>query len=493
MFDSVTGEQFYVKGIAYQPGGQANVDVLTNGKACERDVKYLKELGVNTVRVYGAQPGKNHDACMAALEKGGIYLMLDLPIPDKSIKRDMPRYDVEILKHYMGNVDAFSKYSNVLGFVAGNEVTNDIKTTEASAHIKAAIRDTKAYIAKRGLKIPVGYVDNDDPAIRKNIQDFFNCGTKEERADFYGINIYSWCGESSFEKSGYKERTAELKDYGIPVFLAEYGCNVAATRPFNEIDSIYGSDMQDVFSGGFVYEYSYEENKYGLVKINGNNVEVLDDYNTVKSRLTKVNPKKINAKTYNPTNKPRECPKVSETWKCSSKLPPTPSEEACRCAYETLSCRVNKAGTLPENGKTIGEQLGYICEHGVCTQVTADVAKGVYGPFSTCDSKVANSIIFNAAVAKGNICDFKGMAEKVTPTQRNIDQCPKKATTLIAQSETPKPTGTPKQDNKPKTPSSQGSAYQRPTQGSYQSPQPSGITPYAHGRPLKCHKRRRNV
>ncbi|KAJ9068267.1 1 3-beta-glucanosyltransferase gel4 [Entomophthora muscae] len=416
LFDSVTGEQFYVKGVAYQPRSNGNSDVLADVNACTRDAKILKELGANTIRVYEVYPENNHDACMAALEREGIYLMLDLPIPRKSIDRNAPRYSVEILNHYKATVDAFGKYPNLLGLIAGNEVTNDIRTTEASAHIKAVLRDTKAYIAQRGWKIPVGYADNDDPAIRKNIQDYFNCGTKEERADFYGINVYSWCGESNFVQSGYKDRTAELQDYNVPVLLTEYGCNVTPTRPFNEIQSLYGNDMQDVFSGGFIYEYSNESNNYGLVKINGNNVEKLKDFYTVQSQFSKINPKKTSIREC-PAKKPsRQCPKVSESWKSNTKLPPTPSEEACRCAYKSLECRINKAATLPENGQTVGEQLGFICQYDVCGDVASDWKNGTYGRFSTCDATVVNSIIFNIAYKDGTACDFKGMAEKVTPT-----------------------------------------------------------------------------
>ncbi|KAI0216572.1 1 3-beta-glucanosyltransferase gel4 [Massospora cicadina] len=422
LFDEVTGDQFFVKGIAYQPGGQSNSDVLADGKGCERDVKYLKELGVNTVRVYGALPKLNHDRCMATFERAKIYLMLDLPTPRLSIDRGAPRYDIDLLNHYKANVDAFAKYNNVLAFVAGNEVTNDLKTTQASAHVKAALRDTKAYIANRGYRIPVGYVDNDDPNLRSNIQSYFNCGTDAERADFYGINIYSWCGDSDFVQSGYKSRTEELRNYSTPVMLTEYGCNVASTRPFTEIQSLYGKDMEDVFSGGFVYEYSYEANRYGLVKIQGDDVVKLPDFETVKAQLAKVHPKKIKRSQYRPKLTHRQCPKVTDRWRAGPKLPPPPSQEACQCAYDSLSCRVNEAGTQPENGQKVGEQLGYICRYGVCGDVESDVSTGTFGPFSTCSTKVSNSIIFNAAAKGGTPCDFKGMAERATPN-KDLHQC----------------------------------------------------------------------
>lgn len=78
---------------------------------------------------------------------------------------------------------------------------------------------------------------------------------------------YSWCGNSSYEISGYKTRTEEYKYSDIPVFLSETGCNVVSPRSFNEVSTVLKKPMSDVFSGLVMYEYSDEKNNYGVVQI----------------------------------------------------------------------------------------------------------------------------------------------------------------------------------------------------------------------------------
>ncbi|KAI9292316.1 hypothetical protein K502DRAFT_319991 [Neoconidiobolus thromboides FSU 785] len=425
-FDSETGEQFFMKGVAYQPRAGGNYDPLADAEGCKRDIKYLKDLGVNTVRVYESYPWNNHDECMKLLEEANIYLLLDLAIPKRSINRMLPFYDTDILVHFKQNIDSFSKFKNLIGFFAGNEVTNDKKTTPASAHIKAILRDTKAYIKNKGLKIPVGYANNDDPDVRNMIQDYFNCGKDEERADFYGINIYAWCGDSSMQKSGYDKRTEEVKNYSIPSILSEFGCNVITPRPFGDLDALYGEEMASVWSGGIVYEFTEEANNYGLVEIKNGKVKTLPDFDVVKSKFKDSKPKGTNKGDYNPKSKKSNCPSVEDDWKASEKLPPTPNEDACKCMFESLACQVNDNGQAESNGEKVGKLIGQTCGDGVCDLIKSDTEKGEYGDFSICDATTRNSIVFSEAVKKGAKCDFNGFASSNKKTNgKDSKECSK--------------------------------------------------------------------
>lgn len=146
--------------------------------------------------------------CPPLTDMIGIYIVADLSEPGLSINRDTPTWDLDLYNRYTSVVDLLAPYSNVLGFFAGNEVTNNGTNTGASPFVKAAIRDMKAYMKSQGYRaIPVGYATNDDAETRDPMANFFDCGPPADAADFYGINIYEWCGQSTLQKSGYADRT----------------------------------------------------------------------------------------------------------------------------------------------------------------------------------------------------------------------------------------------------------------------------------------------
>lgn len=230
---------------------------------CTRDIPLLQQLQTNTIRVYALDPTADHTKCMQLLQDAGIYLIADLGEPATSINRANPEWNTDLYDRYTAVVDAMQKYSNVLGFFAGNEVSNSANNTVASAFVKAAVRDTKAYISRMKYRsIGVGYATNDDDT-RTLLAEYFNCGPAEEAIDFWGYNIYSWCSDSSYHDSKYDLRTEEFSTYSVPAFFAEYGC-VQAPRLFTEVDSLFGKNMTPVWSGGIVYMYFQEANGYGM-------------------------------------------------------------------------------------------------------------------------------------------------------------------------------------------------------------------------------------
>jgi hypothetical protein len=85
--------------------------------------------------------------------------------------------------------------------------------------------------------------------------------------------------------------------------------------------------MTGVYSGGLVYEYSMEDNGYGLVKINGNSVEETDDFKALKEAFAGTkNPSGDG--NYKKDGGASQCPAGSKTWDVTMKnneLPAVPS------------------------------------------------------------------------------------------------------------------------------------------------------------------------
>lgn len=158
-------------------------------------------------------------------------------------------------------------------------------------------RDLKAYIARHSdRRIPVGYSAADVREVLASTWNYLQCEIDDEdddensRADFFGLNSYSWCGSSAtFQTSGYDQLVAQFSNTTIPVFFSEYGCNEVLPRTFDEVPAIYGTEMRPVLSGGLVYEYSQEESNYGLVEIEPDgSVKLRTDYENLQLQYSRI-------------------------------------------------------------------------------------------------------------------------------------------------------------------------------------------------------------
>lgn len=323
--------RFYVRGIDYQPGGSSNLeDPLANPTICKRDIAKFKELGTNVVRIYSVDNSANHDECMQELADAGIYLVLDTNTPDYSINRadPAPSYNSVYLQNVFATIDIFVKYSNTMAFFSANEVINDDKTTATAPYVKAVTRDMRAYMKARGHRqVPVGYSAADVAESRMEMAHYMNCGTDEERSDFFAFNDYSWCNPSSYQVSGWDQKVKNFTGYGLPIFLSEYGCIKPRPRTFGEVKALYSKEMTPVYSGGLAYEYSMEDNDYGMVEIKSDTeVEELEDFDYYKTALEET-PMPTGDGGYNPTQSASECPAFSANWNVTdSKLPAMPKK-----------------------------------------------------------------------------------------------------------------------------------------------------------------------
>ena len=78
--------------------------------------------------------------------------------------------------------------------------------------------------------------------------------------------------------STYDQLVADFANSTVPVFFSEFGCNQVTPRTFTEIPTLYGPQMT-TWSGGLVYEWTQEDNNFGLVNVNSDgSLTILQDY-----------------------------------------------------------------------------------------------------------------------------------------------------------------------------------------------------------------------
>lgn len=193
----------------------------------------------------------------------------------------------------------------------------------------------KDYIKKQSKRaIPVGYSAADIRDILMDTAHYFECDLKNSTsssADFFGLNSYSWCGDSSYKSSGFNVLTDDFSNATVPVFFSEYGCNEVTPRKWTEVQALYGEEMTQAFSGGLVYEWTNEKNNYGLVQVEKNgNVKLLKDYEYLQKQFSKLDMDRIQKNNASQTSVKAEACSVSritdKTFYNAWDLPETPSK-----------------------------------------------------------------------------------------------------------------------------------------------------------------------
>jgi hypothetical protein len=358
---------------------------------------------------------------MEQLASADIYVIADLAEPQTSIRSRDPLWNVELYQRYTSVVDALSKYKNVIGFFAGNENVSAQNETAAAAFVKAAVRDMKGYIASQNYRrtLGVGYATADVPS-RDDLAHYFACepgnSGNSTAIDFWGYNVYSWCGNSNYQESSYGQRVEFFSDYPVPVFFAEYGCNTdlpggPTSRPFTEVEVLYGN-MTEVFSGGIVYQYFMGENEYGLVNIDGDNVSPYPDFTSLRNQLESVSPSTTMRSAYTPSNSHPPCPARTGTWAAeASPLPPPPNPQMCSCVVQNLECNIKS-----DDQERYGDIFSFICSANdeYCKGIAHNGTTGDYGALGGCNPKdqlawVANQYYLGNR-KDSSACDFDGAA-----------------------------------------------------------------------------------
>ncbi|KAG6814048.1 hypothetical protein H0H92_003898 [Tricholoma furcatifolium] len=432
------GSRFYIKGIAYQEQGvviesadnafgepSTYTDPLALPDACTRDLPFLQQLGVNTIRVYSVNSTLNHDSCMSAFSGAGIYTIIDLSLPSNgSIDRTSPSWNTAILDQYIETINAFNKYDNVLAYNVGNEVVIN-NNTDVAPYVKAAARDVKAYLNSIQSSALVGYSAIDGVSdFMDPLSNYLSCDPSNENSgttsiDILGLNDYQWVGNSTFEAS-YAGTFGDFAGYNVAFYFSEFGAlNNGNPRVWDETTAIFGPDMSPILSGGIAFSYfpaSSADGQFGMVTIStdGSTVTVSQDFTNLVTQYGAVSPPNSPAQGSSTAAYPA-CPTANSTFLASTTLPPTPNEPACDCLLSTLSC----VFTPPTSNYSaiVGELLDTACSligqaGGTCDAIAGNGQTGVYGAISGCDPTImlsyAMSDYYQLENRNAQACSFAG-------------------------------------------------------------------------------------
>jgi 1,3-beta-glucanosyltransferase GAS1 len=259
------------------------------------------------------------------------------------------------LNAYEKVLDAFHGYDNTAGVFIGNEVLTTANSSQAAPYVKASARDIKAYRDLKGYrKIPVGYSAADIAALRPMLQNYLACSTNSaDNVDFFALNAYEWCGDSSYTVSGYNMLQQNATDYPIPIFFSETGCNTNPPRDFMDQAAIFGPEMANTWSGAIVYEWLEEANSYGLISYgvydsddDPTNTQVIDGY-TRQGTPTPISPDFFALKSRWATMTPSGVP-LSEYTRSASTLTPPPCPASTPDGWT-----VDPSSTLPSVGQAL--------------------------------------------------------------------------------------------------------------------------------------------
>ncbi|KAH9911428.1 Glucanosyltransferase-domain-containing protein [Epithele typhae] len=455
------GSRFFVKGIAYQEQGVLStdpnnpfsepstfIDPLTDASACNRDIPFLKQLTVNAVRIYSVNSSLNHDDCMAAFSAAGIYMIIDLALPGEgSIDRLQPEWTTDLLNQYINTINVFNKYDNVLAYNIGNEIITDPgEGTGAAPFIKAAARDTRAYLDSIKSSALVGYaaIDGADnwvlPLAEYLACDPSNGNSGSTSIDLFGLNNYEFCGDDS--PSVYNGKNGDFAGYNVPAYFSEFGCVSNPPRLWTEVETIFSQPMSNVWSGGLAFSYfpaTSGGGSFGMVTIDGSTVTTSDDFTRLVSQYGKVSFPTVPSQSDAGATQYPSCPATNDAWMASITIPPTPNDASCSCLDSVLSCLFT-----PQTSNVsaiVGSLLDFTCSQlgqngGNCNDISGNGTLGTYGRVAFCDPSTKLSFVMSEFYEITNrvatSCDFSGNATVNSKAPSSIQDANAAASSCLA-------------------------------------------------------------
>ncbi|GAB9469655.1 1,3-beta-glucanosyltransferase [Globisporangium polare] len=450
-FNSETGDEFRLKGMAYYPRPNAGemADVGNYDWAADEHeavwkphLEIMKDLGVNTLRLYSVDPGKSHDKFMCACSDAGIYVLVGVTAPCEncSVIDELPPkcYPDSLFTRAQIVYNAFAVYDNTLGFSIGNEnnlqVQHGKDGTATAPCVKAFLRDTRAYAASctgNVRQVPIG-LDIADIPPRDQWLKYYDCAVDNDensRAEWIGFNPYVECDpidHKTYSQSTGLQTLMKVYDdaaYPRPIMFGEFGCNegVNTVEGYENQRSFYDAKwmneekgMTDEIVGGNVFEFSTEvanlkvsktltktkdPGKFGIGYFSPDTCDhdtvpcvfnKYPEYDNLKTAYTTTKKSAVTMSGYTPSRSTvLTCPSTMST-----SLPTTPkvSVLACTTAQPVCNGKKSNAGKKIASKTKVGEKT---------TVGTVSAANTDSGGSTFNNSAAANSAAVSVSAATG--------------------------------------------------------------------------------------------
>lgn len=262
------GEPFIIKGVGYSPvpPGSAVWDYSFSEESAPwlEDAEYMKELGVNTLRIYYTG-SKSYD-CKKFIRQMyrlfSIYTLFPLDINITTIDFSVPEIIEELEEKIINKVEEYKETQGILLYLMGNEI--DYYFTDDKAYWATKEMETLTPFARAKKRAEIIFTELDKIAKKiKNIDPYhpvgISLGTLNyilladricTNIDFIGLNQYIG------KKFTLWYYTMKMKK---PVLITEFGYDAYDSKEEREDEETQAEFLVSMWQD--IYQHTYQKGK----------------------------------------------------------------------------------------------------------------------------------------------------------------------------------------------------------------------------------------